>query len=230
MLWDTTKSQILKTYLPPAKSSGVRGTLSPDSQTVVISGKGTVFYNCETGEEIRSLPENAGRFVRYSPDGTTFLLHRKQIVIGKPNEHTFVLWDVASWKEIKTFKMLSKFDIGSVVFHPQEKVLAVVDSNQRVVFWDLEKGISMKTIEAPSKKDRVLSCVFAPDGKTLAMGFIGEREKGIGFWDWAAGTAIRTIRIEQGYDFRGVGMLIFSRDGKTLLVAAGAKILVLGER
>lgn len=149
--------------------------------------------------------------VVYSPDG-------KYIASGGGTE--VKLWDIATGKEIKTFKGHISI-VDQVIFSPNGKMLASVDAGDQakemalVKIWNVISGRAMTTIELAYTPQIVFGrqIAFSPDNKQLAIsGF-----EGISLRDVATGKKIKefTKPVDQ-ISFEDFYSVAFSPDGKQI--------------
>jgi len=120
---------------------------------------------------------------------------------------TIVLWDVATWKEVRTLTA-HKNTIDGITFSPNGKLLTLGMSVDTIKLWDIATGKEVRTLQAWAH-----SWAFSPDGKLLAS---GDAYYGIKLWDVTTGKEIRMIKV-QGYNQRyAINSITFSPDGKLL--------------
>ena len=119
-------------------------------------------------------------------------------------------------------------NVGSVVsirFSPDGRNLASVDSNNKLILWDVATG--QKGDTQPFHGERVWSIAFSPDGRILAGGTMNSR---IRLWDLASSEMQSQIEVPtQGAATAAVTALAFSPDSRTLASASANRILMLWE-
>jgi RNA polymerase sigma factor (sigma-70 family) len=93
-----------------------------------------------------------------------------------------------------------------VTFSPNGRALAA-GGDDCVRLWETATGKLLLSLKAPG--GRVIPVAFAPDGKTLAGGYLGST---IHLWDLESGVIVREFRGEEN-----VHVLMFSPDGRTLV-------------
>jgi WD40 repeat protein len=86
------------------------------------------------------------------------------------------LWDVATAKNIATFKGHLK-SVLSVAYTPDSKMLASGSEDETVRFWEVRTGENIATLQAGNI---VGSVAFSPDGRTLAA---GNNNRTLKLWD-----------------------------------------------
>ncbi len=116
--------------------------------------------------------------------------------------------------------------LGSVVsirFSPDGRKLASVNSNCKVILWDVATG--QKGDSQPLHGERIWSIAFSPDGRILAGGTMNAR---IRLWDLASSEVRSELEIPtRGAATAVVTALTFSPDGRTLASATANRTLML---
>jgi WD40 repeat protein len=97
--------------------------------------------------------------VAFAPDGHTAL--------SGGWDNTLKLWDVATGREIRTFRGHSR-SVDSVAFAPDGHTALSGDSEGTVKLWDVATGREIRTFTGHSNS--VVSVAFAPDGRTALSG------------------------------------------------------------
>jgi WD40 repeat protein len=155
------------------------------------------------------------RSVAVSPDGRT--------LISGSDDHTLKLWDVASGREMRTFKGHDDY-VRSVAFSPDGHTIASGGDDKTIKLWDVASGRVLRTLSGDG--DAVYSVAFSPDGRTLACGSKGQpltRNGNLKLWDVATGRELRTLNGHKGY----VSSVVFSSDGRTLASGSWDKTIKL---
>jgi RNA polymerase sigma factor (sigma-70 family) len=177
------------------------------------------------------LDKNVGKVV-WSPDGklmasqATRTEPRPGVALGAYDRFSTVkVWDAATGKEVVSLGELKSPGVVGFAFSPDSSALAIsffrqIQEGARVEIWDARKSELKKTIEM----DYGLvmpKFAFAPDGKSLAVLYAGEKGRdpkveglqgGARLFDTASGKMIRSIR---GHKHMAMS-LGFSPDGKLL--------------
>jgi WD40 repeat protein len=103
-----------------------------------------------------------------------------------------------------------------LAFSPDGRLVATADHNN-VILYDAADGRQVQVLPHPQRNPRVVRLVFAPDGKSLAIGRGGWRDPGlVEVWDLATGTQRAAWRSHA----QGINALAFSPDGKLLASAS----------
>ncbi|MEL7245339.1 MAG: NB-ARC domain-containing protein, partial [Cyanobacteria bacterium J06573_2] len=133
-----------------------------------------------------------------SPDGILATSHA---------DGTIRLWEIASGKNLLTFKAHFSFTFG-LAFSNDGKMLATGGHDNLVKLWDMETGECLRTLDKHTAP--VWSVSFSPDGKTLAS---GSSDNSIRFWDVGSG---RCLKVLDGHS-KCVMSVSWSGDGSTLV-------------
>jgi len=172
--------QLLLSYLPQAGQEDLRGF------------EWSYLWRLCHGYEF-SLPQGESvYFVAFSPDS-------RKLAVGSSD--VVKLWDVATGRELRTFK-------GSedcVAFSPDgKKIVAALSGRRGAGMFDLTTGQQLMIFRHP-----VFSVAFSPDGKKLATGGYDSMAN---LWDAATGQEIMTL---PGHT-KLIKTVAFSPDGQTL--------------
>ncbi len=98
------------------------------------------------------------------------------------------------------------WEILSLAFSPDGKILASGSRDQTVKLWDVATGAELRTFQG---KSDIFAIAFSPDGKILAIDDGGT----VTLWDVSKGVELRTI------EANSVNTIAFHPDGK--IIAAG---------
>ena len=170
------------------------------------NGQALVFWNADTGDQVRKHP--TGVVLAVAPDGKTMAFADHGGVIR--------ILDVASGKQLHQPQGL-KGEIYALAFSPDGATLAWGggDGNSagkdfHLHLADVKTGKELRhwQIEGP----HVLSLAFSPDGNTLASAGNG---KPIGLWEVDTGKELH--QLGKGDPYRVA--IVFAPDGKTLISA-----------
>ncbi len=141
--------------------------------------------------------ENVAR-VAFSPDGRT--------IISGSDDKTLKLWEVASGREVRTFRGHSKA-ITAVAFSPDGRTVVSASYDETLKLWVVASGRALQTFARHD--DGVRTVAFSPDGRTIVSGGQDETLK---LWDVSNGSLLRTFRGHKG----SVNNVAFSPDGRII--------------
>jgi RNA polymerase sigma factor (sigma-70 family) len=119
-----------------------------------------------------------------------------------------------------TARFRHAFNVRSLAFSPDGKVIASGSQKNTIRLWDADTGQELKVLTGHG--NGVVGLCFSPDGKTLAS---SSWDTSIRLWDVAGGNEVRRIDPQAGV----VNSVAFSPDGKALLSAHGDGTARLGD-
>lgn len=195
--------------------------LSPDSRTLIGSlygggGMGLVrWWRTDNGKEIRTQKahQDDAELVEISPDGAV-------LATGAGMWDASVKFWNASTGQLKTQTAFGSDDVDSLVFAPQSHILGVAQADTTVRFWDVERGVLVRTIHNEAKDHAgvgdVNALAFSPDNETLAVG--GGRNFNLHLWKWKTGQRGPKLDFKRDLPHS----IAFSPDGE-FLAATGAE-------
>jgi len=176
----------------------------PDSKTQSKS------INYDNWQELRTFTGHFDRVlsVAFSPDGKTALSGScgNNAMSCEKGEPKLKQWNIATGKEIKTFKGYSD-NVKSVAFSPDGH-FALSVSWKTLKLWDIETGKEIRSFQEHSSF--VNSVAFSPNGKTALS---GSDDNTLKLWDIATGKQLKIFTGHSHY----VDSVAFSPDGKTVL-------------
>ena len=123
---------------------------------------------------------------KLSPDG-------KYIAIGRTGNNAKLI-DFKTGRVYRTLRGHRSMVI-SLCFSSDGKYLATGGIDGRVIVWDVESGVQVRTFSFPDEKEAIFSLDFSRDGKMLAAAIWGGY---IIIWDMATGNRLRAIRAHDG--------------------------------
>jgi hypothetical protein len=230
-LWDTDTGKSLGRFGRIEDPAAL--AFSPDGKALVSAGGSNhdggrvALWDVARQALIRGLDEGVNFIpftaVAFSPDGKTLALGG---VGGRrsPGKATVYLWDVGSGDEVGSFEgpaaaaenplRRPSSPVWGLGFSPDGRSLAVVAAH-RVFLWELATGKercllgTLPAVRDPEGRGEVAPIAFAPDGRTLAVGWA---DGSVRFWDVAGGTELPPLAAHRGR----VRALRYAPDGKTL--------------
>ncbi len=135
--------------------------LSPDGQWLAggcWQGLHATIWNTKTGEQITELDTDVSTVVAFSNDGSK---------LATASISEIAVWDTNSWKQLWTVPCASV--IGSLVFSPDNRMLAHTMSNNKLQLLDIDSGRHLVTLSTNHDPTYVQHLAFSPNGSMLAM-------------------------------------------------------------
>lgn len=234
-LWDPTTGKLLRQFsVNPGQFTQVWSlAFTPDGKKLVSAGedKRIRLWETEIGKEMRQFTghTNDVRCAVLSPDGRT---------LASAADAEIRLWETATGKMIRRLTG-QKVSIRALAFSPDGKLLASGGDNMLSIssirLWETTTGEVQHRLPEDPKEIRegrmhsFRSLAFSQDGKTLAT---GHGDYALHLWDVATGKRLHEIagtgRIShRGFHDGGVQCVIFSRDGKRLVLARDNQLALL---
>jgi WD40 repeat protein len=176
------------------------------------TGKELSRFQRKTNEDGQTLEARVSA-VAWSPDGT--------LLISAHDQGSLLLWDVASGKQIRTFKGHEGI-VQSLAFSPDGKWLLSGGIDRTVRLWDVETAEECGHFGDAT--DSVKCVAFAPDGRSLAAS-IGDYEGAVYLWDFKTSRQIAKLAAPKGRVYQ----IAFSPDSKLLAGTGGDNALVVWE-
>ena len=219
-IWSVTRGEkIREIRLPPSDGSIVGVSFSQDGSLLYGgSADGRLLqWQVDTGKQLDGLivkPDASApsyaffvQAVAFSHDRTLFA---NGIHTGEVN-----VWDTHSGKHIARLSG-SHGEIRSLAFSPSDSLLAVGNSNDLILVWNLKEHGDPRVLHRDTTQEPpgwIYAALFLPDGKTLASsGF----HPGVILWD--VSTAKQSSLIGPSYDW--VESIDISADGTYLLTGS----------
>jgi WD40 repeat protein len=172
--------------MPLVKGLAVENFLQFDSDGYHPEDKNFGYYRKIIGKELIGFlgsPNFKHRgsvtCVVVSPDG--------RYILSGSSDSTLKLWDVATGKEIRTFKG-HKGRVWSAAFSPGGTTLVSGSEDKTLKLWDIGTGREIRTFRGHQRE--VLSVAFGQGGTTLVS---GSADTTLKLWDVATGREIRTF-------------------------------------
>jgi len=223
-LWDTKTGQEIRIF--KGYTDAVDVAFSPDGQFALSGADNTLkLWEVATGREIRIFRRQFSS-IAFSPDGRLVLSGGSRLVVSSTGDgglalsganNTLKLWEVATGREVRTFKGHSEL-VRSVALSPDGRFALSGSWDKTLKLWEVATGREIRTLSGHS--DMVLSVAFAPDGR-LALS--GSEDKTLKLWEVATGREIRTLRGHSDTVFS----VAFSPDGRLALSGSKDKTLKL---
>jgi WD40 repeat protein len=193
--------------------------LSPDGKKVaLVSTENTLrIVEIAAEKEVFKQPlprKGPGRFFKMS-----FSMDGKKLAWMGEDAKTFALWDVATGKPVLQFRG-SPGMVKSVLFSPNDKIIAAVDSGEdggSIGLWNSETGKELRRITVASHADDALA--FSRDGKLLAG--VDDYDGVIHLWDVETGKDLSQSGEHQG----SVCSVAFSPDGRTAFTGCADRLV-----
>jgi len=151
--------------------------------------------------------------VAFSPDG--------KLALSGSSDKTLKLWEVATGREIRTFKGHSSH-VNAVAFSPDGKLALSGSIDNTLKLWEVSTGRELRIFNGHSSS--VSAVAFSPDGKLALSGSINTLKTLI-LWEVSTG---RELRIFNGHS-SSVESVAFSPDGKLALSGSDDKTMKLWE-
>ncbi len=214
-LWESQTGRMVYETDSPHYLQALRFT--PNGEELVTGGEDIVFWRVPDGEILERWAAINTRAFDISRDGLWLAsIDSDGLVWLYPRK------DRSSARKLDG-KYAAPSQSRTLVFSPAEDLLAVVNQDDQVILWNYESDQVYARI---SGNPRTNCLTFSEDGRILA---IGGRDRSVLLWDVRKQSAMA----EYMGHASSVRDLSFSRDGKTLAVAAGTELtcwnIVTGE-
>jgi WD40 repeat protein len=186
--------------------------LSPDGKLLVTGKEKSIrLWEIATGKELRELEGHEAAVLKavYSRDGK---------VLATSSSREIIVWDAVGWKKLARLQVSEdrgrSFNFSSLTLSPDGNTVAAIFYGQEYVirFWEAATGKELRSIPVNDVSPRCL--VFAPDGKTIALG----SQQGFHLWETATGKELWQSPMG------GFFTLAFSPDSK--IIAGGFVFMV----
>ncbi|HEY7156078.1 MAG TPA: sigma-70 family RNA polymerase sigma factor, partial [Gemmataceae bacterium] len=248
-VWELATGRLLRQF--PGTYDEKEIALSPDGKLLAISQeKAIVVWDLASGKEVRRFALPYANALAFSPDGKTlasvshlwdvatgkqiarwdlgsdnptllsFTPDGKTLIVGGYSDSKIGLWDAASGKMRKELDAKTG-DMFLFALSPDGATLATGCRQGDIPLWDVTTGKLIRKLRRDDEKE-CSAVAFSPNGKTLATVERDAKDRDfLRLWDEATGKELRRFPSDDA----GLSTLIFSRDGKTLILGcAGSEI------
>jgi len=177
--------------LPTPTLISIRADTIPMLETIM---------NLKAGEMIRTMA--------FTPDGTVLATAG-----GNASDFVIRLWATTNGQFMGILDGHAGI-VWGVTFSPDGSLLASVSSDRTAKIWDWRNRVLVKSLDLPGE---VVSVSFSPDGQTLAVGGVDEKQNQIqhaAVWTYSVGTWQPQVKFSEYID---VAALAYSPRGGTLV-------------
>jgi RNA polymerase sigma factor (sigma-70 family) len=206
---------------PPAPGASVPGTeqlKSPEGKRTRLDRAGDPLPAGAIARHgsVRLVHGGSVLGLAFSPSGTVVASCGGD---NRGEDRAIHLWDVATGKEIDTFR--GDNHLHHLQFSPDGKLLASAGWESPVRLWDVATGKDRCLTKDKGKV--VYDLVFSSDGSLLAAVSLEQEGHSVSVWDTATGKELRTWKGPE----REMWSAAFSADGATLATAGPEEVLHL---
>jgi WD40 repeat protein len=185
--------------------------VSPDGKTLATAGRdGLVkLWDVAGGRLLHTLERHYSwiEALAFSPDGRT--------VASAGQDGIIRLWDTASGADACPQPGHRAF-VRQAALSPDGKTIVTGGWDHTLRWWDAATGRELRVVALPSSP---AGLVISPDGKTVLAALY---QDGLHTWDLASGR--ETTPNELPRDKKTVGPIIFTPNGRHLLLGSGARL------
>jgi WD40 repeat protein/uncharacterized caspase-like protein len=228
-LWETATGRELRDLSTGGQNSTGMAPVfafSPDNRFLAAAGgsNSVTIWEVTTGHEAQKLSGPQASFM--SALGVSFIAFSADSKKLLTVSDAVRVWDVASWRELKTLDTTSVNPSGftggegGMALSPDGNQLARVDTGggkTQIKFLDLTSARETRTVNLPHSQIDSLEISFTTDGRLVAAGIV---EKKLKVWDI---TTNQTER-ELGVTAKDYSPIKFSHDGRLVALAEGYTI------
>jgi WD40 repeat protein len=218
-LWDLSsgKERRLDTGHNSKKQGQGYGTFAvafaPDGKTLATAGRDDLvkLWDVASGRRLHTLKRHYSwiEALAVSPDGRT--------VASAGQDGVIRLWDAVSGADACP-QPGHRYLVRQSALSPDGKTIVTGGLDQTLRWWDAATGRELRVVELPGP---LAGLAVSPDGKTvLTAGY----ENGLHTWDLATGR--ETTPPELPRDKKTVGPIVFTPNGRQLLLVSGPRLSV----
>jgi WD40 repeat protein len=161
-LWDLTTGKQIQRYQHANGGNAWNTQLVPGGKQLVTSGSGKriTLWDLNTGKSIRSYKHGDTVYrVAVSRDGS--------LVAGAEDDGAVIIWELATGKQLKRFKLPKKKEAYTVLFAPDGKTLTTGGTDDAARVWDRATGVTKRVTQKGT--DTIYTLVPSPDDKQLLV-------------------------------------------------------------
>ncbi|HTU91005.1 MAG TPA: sigma-70 family RNA polymerase sigma factor, partial [Gemmataceae bacterium] len=217
ILWNLVSGKEVR-RLAQANASGF--VFSPDGKILAAGGYDPAIHlwDLSTGKKITQFDWKRDRtsvtVLAFTPDGKT-------LIAGQKFHSKIGLWNVASGKQRRELDAKSG-DIFTLALSPDGVLLATGSRKGGIPLWNVKTGELVGKLGKEGGRE-CYTVAFSPNGKILAaIERDAKNQDSLSLWDVAAGKELHRFNGDIG-----LWSIVYSRDGKTLIVASSGAIRLL---
>jgi WD40 repeat protein len=191
-------------YLPDLKLPPYALVMSPDGNTLAVSGKSAAIriLDPQTGAVRALLQGHTGTYVNH-------LHFKSDRELASADSKDVILWDLSTGKPRRTLSGAGS--VSRLAFAPDGSRLAIGRSDGAILLWSPEKEGTASLLLGHEKF--VAALAWTADSRSLASGSID----GVRLWDPIMMQELAVLRDPRGPVFA----LLFTPDDRTLISAGG---------
>jgi WD40 repeat protein len=227
-LWDVSLGTVRFTMKDPRMSSidsnkfqspASSVAYSPDGRTVASGSRaGTVLFNAQSGQMIRTYNNTMTSALAFSPNGQVIAAVSAGIQMDPNHTGEVNFLDANSGAILLTIPGV-KGGVTSIAFSPDGKTLASAGVNGEVILWEVSSGQKLGNFDSHAQAGNqhyARALAFSPNGQMLATaGGTNTPWQGVlKLWNVQNGALIKTIT-----DGQPMQSIAFSHDGSKIATA-----------
>jgi len=122
----------------------------------------------------------------------SYRMNLRRVVLALSGSDELKLWEVATGRQLRTFKGHS-WHVNSVAFSPDGKLVLSGSEDNTLKLWEVATGRELRTFKGHFAW--VSSVAFSPDGKLALSGsaLSGFEDNTLKLWEVATGRELRTV-------------------------------------